>query len=41
MVELLKTWMFGPRCRWGCGERVHPANTVAHFQIEHAGDLLG
>lgn len=31
---------FGPPCRFGCGQRVHPNMVEAHESYDHAGDEL-
>lgn len=33
-------WLLGPRCPLGCGQRLYPRDAEAHFDNEHAGDVI-
>jgi hypothetical protein len=39
VIARLATWLLGPRCILGCGERVYPRDLERHLFIDHAGDL--
>lgn len=30
--------IFGPRCRYGCGQRVFDRDVAAHEHVDHGGD---
>ena len=40
MIARLVTWLLGPTCVLGCGERVYPRDLDRHWAIHHAGDVL-
>ena len=39
MIALFLDWLLGPRCDFGCGQRVFPRDRVAHYRFDHAGDF--
>lgn len=32
--------VFGPRCRYGCGQRIYPRDCDRHEALDHGGDEL-
>lgn len=40
MIERLLTWLLGPRCPYGCGQRLYPKDHAGHVHYDHAGDVL-
>lgn len=37
MTRLLD-WLLGPRCPYGCGQRLYARDTDRHTWLDHAGD---
>ena len=38
IADWVGTALFGPRCRYDCGQRIYPRDRAAHEGWDHAGD---